>query len=85
VRGALAVALGLIGLQVLLTSRINDLVPAVAYLTTLAARWIDPEVPLIPQPPGSSAGQATAGTKPGQGGPSIAGAGQLGESLLRKL
>ncbi len=46
-RGMLAVTLGLIGLQVLLTSPINELVPAVSYLTTVAAKWIDPTVPLI--------------------------------------
>ena len=67
-RGALAVSLGLIGLQVLLTSSLNNLIPAAAYLTTLAGKWIDPNTPLIPQAgTTSTAGQGNAGTKPAAG------------------
>jgi hypothetical protein len=64
VRGLIAVSLGLIGLQVLLTSPLNELIPAVSYLTTLAGRWIDPTVPLIPDKGGASA--TTANSKTGQ-------------------
>jgi hypothetical protein len=62
VRGFLAIALGLIALQVFTTSSLPDLVPAVAYPAGLVAKWMDPTVPLIPA--GSSSSTAAGSSAP---------------------
>lgn len=48
-RGALAVALGLIALQWVTSSTLPGLSGALAYPAQLVAKWIDPTVPLISQ------------------------------------
>lgn len=49
-RGLVAGALVLIGLQVLVSSNLPLLGSALAYPAALAAKWMDPKVPLIPAP-----------------------------------
>lgn len=60
-RGAVAVVLGLIGLQVLLSSNLPNLAPALRYPAQLAADWIDPAKPLIAKPVPGSSGSAPIG------------------------
>jgi hypothetical protein len=64
VRGALAVALGLIALQFFASSTLPGLVPALSYPATLAAKWLDPTVPLIAAR--SSASSAAPAATPAQ-------------------
>ena len=75
-RGALAVALGLIALQFLTSSTLPGLGPALSYPATLAAKWMDPAVPLIAErgTPASAAPPATpAQTAASQQGQATAG------------
>lgn len=63
-KGLVAMSLALIGLQVLLTSSVGELVPAVSWVTSAVGKWIDPDVPLI-------ADKAGAGTQGGKSSPKI--------------
>lgn len=48
-KGALAIAIGLIALQALTGSELPGLAPAIAYPAQLVAKWMDPAQPLITQ------------------------------------
>ena len=65
-RGALAVALGLIALQLFTTSTLPGLVPALSYPATLAAKWMDPTVPLIHSGAGTTGSSTAPAATPGQ-------------------
>ena len=53
-RGFLAVVLGLLGLEVVLTSQLPGLASALTYPATLARAWMDPAQPLIQSKAGTS-------------------------------
>ena len=59
-RGLLAIAIGLIALQVVTTSSLPELPAALAYPAGLVAKWMDPTVPLLGSS-ASSAGSPSAG------------------------
>lgn len=61
-RGFLAGALALIALQVLVSSKLPLLGSALAYPGQLAARWVDPSVPLISAAPSSTGGSPGTGS-----------------------
>jgi hypothetical protein len=78
-----SVALGLIALQVIVTSPINDLIPAMSYLTGLAAKWIDPTVPLIPATSSAGSTSSTRSTSSADSaGQRLAGIGRITTGFL---
>lgn len=64
-RGFLAGALVLIGLQVLVSSNLPALGTGLAYPGQLAAKWMDPAVPLITATGSSSSSGSKGGSSGG--------------------
>ena len=57
-KGAASVLFMLIGFELLVTSKVSQIAPAITWVTTAVAKWMDPDVPLISAP---AAGQAGGG------------------------
>ena len=63
-RGFLVMSIAVIGLEVVLTSKLPGLSPLLAYPGQLAGKWMDPGTPLLPQRAGTTAAATSSAPAP---------------------
>ena len=74
-KGAGTVLFALIGFELLVTTKLSDLAPAISWVTGAVAKWMDPDVPLISAAVGSGGASTTSGGSSPASTASILGAG----------